>query len=202
MPSPRRIGVFGGAFDPPHLAHIALARAAVSQLELDVLNILPTGHAWYKKRTLTAAEHRLAMVELAFADLPCTRIDTRELLHPSPTYTVDTLTQLQSENPGCQLFLILGADQARVLDQWHRWRDILQIAIISVAGRTNGMGVEAQNQPAAWMLQPHFEPLTLPPMTVSATEIRHKVAAGQGILGLVSEPIARYIAQHHLYQSP
>ena len=69
MTRPRRVGVFGGAFDPPHLAHVALARAAIEQLDLDELRVFPTGQAWHKARVLTAADHRRAMAELAFANL-------------------------------------------------------------------------------------------------------------------------------------
>ena len=67
---PRRIGMFGGAFDPPHNAHVALVQAAVAQLQLDELRVVPTGHAWHKPRVLTPASDRLAMVRLAFAGLP------------------------------------------------------------------------------------------------------------------------------------
>ncbi len=203
-----RIGVFGGAFDPPHLAHLALARCAVAQLNLDALKIFPTGYAWHKSRTLTEPEHRLAMAKLAFAALPQAEVDSRELLRAGPTYTIDTLVQLRAENPGCQLFLIIGSDQARALASWYHFEDILQIAIICVAGRANAVrtagsldaenGVPSADTPLAGG---HFESLHLPAMAVSATDIRHRVATGQDIHGLVSEPIARYIAHHHLYHS-
>lgn len=204
----QRIGVFGGAFDPPHLAHLALACLAVAQLQLDALKILPTGHAWHKSRTLTASHHRLAMVQQAFAELPQAQVDARELLRAGPTYTIDTLMQLQAENPGCTLFLIIGADQAQALAQWHQISDILQIAIICVAGRANmvqtAVSFDAENGVPNTDIQlagGHFESLHLPAMAVSATAIRHRVATGQDIRGLVSEPIARYIAHHHLYHS-
>src|SRR5690606_20992264 len=87
-PPPRRIGLYGGAFDPPHEAHRAMAEAALAQLGLDLLLILPTGQAWHKSRPLTAAAHRLAMSRLAFSDLPHTRIDDREMRRNGPTYTV------------------------------------------------------------------------------------------------------------------
>ena len=201
----KRIGVFGGAFDPPHAAHLALARLAVAQLQLDALKIFPTGHAWHKSRTLTAPEHRLAMAQLAFADLAQAQVDASELLRAGPTYTIDTLTQLQAENPGCQLFLIIGADQAMALSNWHRFEDILRIAIICVAGRATTArtagSIDADSQVPPGLARSRFESLHLPPMAVSATDIRHRVATDQDIHGLVSEPIARYIAHHHLYHS-
>ena len=103
-----RVGVFGGAFDPPHIAHVALARAAVEQLQLDELRIFPTGQAWHKAQTLSAPEHRLAMARIAFADVPRAVIDDRELRRPGPTYTIDTLRELMAERPQAQLFLASG----------------------------------------------------------------------------------------------
>ena len=87
----KRIGVFGGAFDPPHLAHMALVKTAVADLQLDELRVIPTGQAWHKPRALSPAHHRLAMAQLAFADLPNVLVDPRETQRVGPSYTVDTL---------------------------------------------------------------------------------------------------------------
>ena len=99
-----RLGVLGGAFDPPHRAHFALAQAAIDQLQLDQLRLIPTGNAWHKARALTIAHHRLAMCALAFADLDRAVIDPRETLRSGASYTFDTLTQLCLEFPAAQLF--------------------------------------------------------------------------------------------------
>jgi hypothetical protein len=106
--------------------------AALQQLALDRLRIFPTGQAWHKARALSAAAHRLAMAQLAFRIGPSPgQVDARELQRPGPTYTIDTLTELQAESPGAKLFLIVGGDQAAALPSWHRWSEILEIAIIS-----------------------------------------------------------------------
>lgn len=197
---PRRIGVFGGAFDPPHKAHVALARAALEQLQLDVLHVLPTGQAWHKARALSPADDRLAMTRLAFGDEPRVLVDPRELEREGPTYTVDTLHELAGENPGAELYLLLGADQAGALDQWHDWKTILRIAIISIADRQDPAM-------ATTLFEPEKVPfarvrhLALPPMDVSATEVRALVAGGQGIGRLVPAGVARYIELHHLYRT-
>ena len=96
---PRRVGMFGGAFDPPHWAHRSLAQTGLEQLQLDHLHILPTGHAWHKARTLLPAEHRIAMCERAFGDLPRVHIDARETERTGPSYTADTLGELRAEHP-------------------------------------------------------------------------------------------------------
>src|SRR5690606_13094395 len=123
-----RVGLFGGAFDPPHGAHVALAEAAVRQLQLDVLHVVPTGRAWHKARTLTGAEHRMAMAELAFRPVPGALVDDREIRRPGPTYTVDTLRELAREWPGASLHLLMGEDQAESFTTWRDWQTIAQLA--------------------------------------------------------------------------
>lgn len=199
-----RIGVFGGAFDPPHLAHVALAQAALAQLSLDSLRILPTGQAWHKARALSAPVHRLAMAELAFGDLPNVQVDPREILRAGPTYTLDTLHELQAELPAAQLVLIMGADQAVALPSWHGWTEILSIAIISIAHRVESAAGIARFDPQTLPGLPaaaRFETLDLPPMDTSATQVRARAARGDDITRLVPPAVARYIDQHHLYQS-
>ena len=194
----RRIGVFGGAFDPPHNAHRALAQTAMTELQLDTLKVFPTGHAWHKARTLSLGEHRLAMARLAFSDIPGVEVDVRELERSGPTYTIDTLRELRTEFPAAQLFLLLGADQAAAFKTWRSWEEILQSAIICIAGRgqiTAASGLfDASDFPGG-----RFESLQMPPLNISATDIRNRVAAHLGIDHLVPAGVARYIEQHHLY---
>ena len=196
--APKRLGVFGGAFDPPHLAHRALAETAIAQLQLDELRILPTGQAWHKTRPLTAAQHRLAMAELAFTDLPGLVLDDREIRRPGPSYTLDTLRELQAEQPQAELFLVMGQDQADALPSWRDWREIVHLAIICVADRDGLTGKETQFVPPSEMTA-RFRKLHMPAMDISATGIRSRVATHQGITPLVSTPVASYIDHHHLY---
>jgi nicotinate-nucleotide adenylyltransferase len=192
--------VFGGAFDPPHAAHVALARAALQVLQLDELRIIPTGHAWHKARPLSPALHRLAMARLAFAELPRVLVDARETERPGPSYTVDTLRELKRECPDAELFLLIGEDQARALPTWHAWQEILQTAIICVADR----GDRTADKPGFSAPNPYessFRHLPMPALPVSATEIRSRIVAHQALGPLVFEPVARYIEDHHLYQT-
>ena len=197
-----RVGVFGGAFDPPHNAHVALARAALAQLDLAQLRILPTGRAWHKARGLSAAADRLAMARLAFGGLPRTVVDAREVRRAGSTYTLDTLRELRAEQPAAQPVLILGADQAAALPSWHGWQEILSIAIVSVAGRPDQTGAATGFDPESLPGPPpgaRFEPLTFEPTPLSATAIRVRRATGGDIASLVPPAVARYIDQHSLY---
>ncbi len=194
----RRLGVFGGAFDPPHLAHVALARVAIEQLELDALWVIPTGHAWHKTHALSPAEHRLNMARLSFSSDSKVFVDDRETRRPGPTYTIDTLNALKTEHPLADLFLIIGADQARSLTTWHRWQEVMQSATICVAGRDNSSLPDGEFAPSN-ALEGGFLRLRMPLNPISATAIRARVANAEPIAALVGEPVARYIAQHHLY---
>ena len=195
-----RLGVFGGAFDPPHLAHRALIEAALDQLQLDQLHVVPTGHAWHKSRRLSDASHRLAMAQLAFSDLPGVVVDAREIARTGPSYSVDTLRELQREFPAAERLLIIGQDQAQALQSWHEWEQVVALAIICVAARPDAAGQEPQIAPPAG-LRLRLEQLRLPMSAASATEIRQRVQTGQGIVPLVGEAVARYIILHRLYRS-
>jgi len=203
----QRLGVFGGAFDPPHLAHVALVEAAVAQLQLDQVRVLPTGQAWHKPRNLSDAAHRLAMTRLAYAPLPQVVVDEREILRTGPSYTVDTLHELQTEYPQAQLFLLLGDDQRRALPAWHQIGEIGRIAIICAAGRDMAVrawneesGVAPTNPPLSDTLQECIRTLDMPLMPHSATDIRVLAATEQALTGLVPPAVERYIHEHHLYR--
>ncbi len=196
-----RIGVFGGAFDPPHRGHVALAQAAVAQLGLAQLHVVPTGEPLHKSRALTEARHRLALCDLAFADVPQAMVDACEMERSGPSFTVDTLEALQREHPGAQLCLLIGQDQAQTLQHWHRASDLTRLAIIYVAVRPASVGSNTEIDP---MQTERFalQWLHMPAMAQSATEIRHRAAHQQIIETMVTEPVARYIDHHHLYQTP
>lgn len=186
-----RIGVFGGAFDPPHAGHVAIAEAAINQLQLDKLYIVPTGQAWHKKRPLTAAQHRLAMAKLAFTH-SVMQVDEQEVWREGPSYTFDTLTALRQSHPDATWYLIMGADQARAFTSWYRWQELTQLAIICVVSR-DALHND-WNLPAAHHLQ-------LPLMQLSSTQIRQAISSHHPVNALVPAAVVRYIDEHHLYRS-
>lgn len=204
----KRIGVFGGAFDPPHCAHLALARAAIKQLQLDELKIIPTGFAWHKDRPLSAAEHRLEMTQLAFSGVDRVSIDEREIKRGGHSYTIDTLEALQAEDPDSSFFLLIGGDQLAAFTRWHRWQDILSRATVCVAERPLQASAPADTLAQTPALRQCIH-LQLPAMTVSATAIRQLMATHTGskntsqpdLAGLVPDAVARYISLHGLYQA-
>ncbi|NCN97961.1 MAG: nicotinate (nicotinamide) nucleotide adenylyltransferase [Rhodoferax sp.] len=196
----QRVGIFGGAFDPPHRAHEALVRSAVAELALDALHVIPTGHAWHKNRQLSAPEQRLAMTQLAFAAVPQVLVDAQEINRPGPSYTIDSLRALAAAQPDAELFLLIGADQAAALTSWRDWQEILQLATICVADRKDSTRASTQFV-AEKMFSQRFLHLKMPAMPISATHIRASISAGLSVNALVHDSVARYIADHHLYHS-
>ena len=197
MSDPRRIGLFGGTFDPPHEAHVALARLALTELSLDELRWIPAGEPWQKARDITPAAQREAMVRLAMGDEPRFLLERCEIRRHGPSFTLDTVRELQAARPGAEWFLIIGQDQFANLHTWRDWRELLARVTLAVANRP-GVAVEPHADVAA--AARHVVPL--PMLDIASTDIRARVAAGQDITALVPAGVARYIEANHLYQSP
>ena len=192
----RNIGIFGGSFDPVHNAHLALARAAREACALDELRVIPAGQPWQKARAITPAVHRIAMLELALAGESGIVIDRREVERTGPSYTLDTVRELQFEMTQARCFLIIGQDQYATLHTWHGWRELLSRVTLAVARRPDAAtGVDAEVAAHAHRVVP------LPMLPISSTDIRTRVAAGASIAHLVSAPVASYIDQHALYRA-
>ena len=191
-----RIGLFGGAFDPPHNAHVALAQAALTQLSLDVLHVVPTGDAWHKPRKLTPAHHRLAMCQQTFENVPNVVVDDLELNRQGPSYTVDTLAALREDYLGAEFFVVLGLDQAAQFVHWHQSDQILAWAQLAIVNRSVD-GLEGALSPE-WHNPKHLH-LNMPLMPLSATDIRQRCRTGEDLSSLLNPAVIQYIQNNHLY---
>lgn len=195
--TPRRIGLFGGTFDPPHNAHVALATLALHELVLDELRWIPAGQPWQKERIITPAAQREAMVRLAMGDEPRFVLERCEVLRRGPSFTLDTVRELQDALPGAEWFLVIGQDQYAGLHTWRDWRELLGRVTLAVANRP-GVALE----PHADVKAVAHRAVPLAMLDIASTDIRARVAAGQDIASLVPVSVARYIEANHLYHAP
>lgn len=211
----RRIGVFGGTFDPIHIGHLRCAEEAREQLGLDRVLFVPAADPPHKDSVVTPAAHRLAMVRLATAGNPAFRASAIEIERSGRSYTVDTLRALRANLPaGCTLTLLLGIDAFREIGTWRDYRTLFTLADIAVWTRPPHRGgsfrallpVAARGEfcygPARNVLRHqtgneiHF--LTVTALDVSASAIRLRLARGLSVRYLVPPAVQRYLARAQL----
>jgi nicotinate-nucleotide adenylyltransferase len=214
----RAIGLLGGSFDPVHVGHLQLARAALAGLPLAQLRLLPAGQPWQKGALNAAAEHRQRMVERAIAGEPRLICDPRELHRSGPTYTIDSLRELRTElGEKVPLVLVLGADQLQRLDTWRDWQRLTEYAHLAVAGRPQAeapLPAAVQSFVAARGAAPaavgtaasgYVVGIDLALVDASATEVRRLLAAPSSataaarLAQLLPAPVLDYIHAHRLY---
>ena len=206
----RPIGVFGGTFDPIHYGHLRPAQEAMQQLALAELCIIPAAQPPHRPPPVASAAQRLAMAVLAVRDFPGLRVDDRELQRGGLSYTVLTLESLRAEFSNAPLCLLIGADQFRSFETWHRWREIPDLAHLVVLNRP-GTTVdvlpdwartctdlqELRQAPAGRLAF-----LSVSPQDISASRIRAALARGESVQGLLPEAVLDYIHTHQIYGRP
>ena len=195
-------GVFGGTFDPIHLAHLAVAEAARDTFGLRRVLFIPAAQPPHKPgRVISQVEHRLAMVEAAVAGNPAFEVSRIEVDRAGPSYTVDTLAALCDADPGDHLALILSAESYSELATWHEPRRILDLADLIVAPRVGYAEADPELVPRQFPDAPAaIAFMDGPRIRLSASEIRQRAAEGRSVRYLVPDAVAAYIGDHGLYQ--
>jgi nicotinate-nucleotide adenylyltransferase len=196
----RAVGVLGGAFNPPHIGHLLLAQEASAALRLDELILVPTGVAPHKRiDPEPGPELRLAMTAAAVAGAPGLRVSDVEVGREGPSFAYRTLELLADELPGSELTFVMGADVASGLDRWKRPDRVLELAGVAIAARP-GFDLGAVDETLVGLgASAPVARIEMPPVGISSTLIRERVAAGRPVRWMVPEPVERLIAERGLY---
>jgi nicotinate-nucleotide adenylyltransferase len=190
----RRIGIFGGTFDPIHIGHLVAAVNVHYSLDLDRLLLVVANVPWQKEgsRPITPAEDRFAMVSAAVAAVPGLDASRIEIDHGGSSYTADTLATVAAACPGASLFTVVGADVADSLDSWERAEEVARVSTLVVVNRP---GSERTAPLAGW----RFVEIEVPNLEVSSTDLRSRAADGRPLDYLVPESVVQVIRARGLY---
>ena len=198
-PTPIRIGIFGGTFDPPHAGHVAAARAVIAQLDLDRLLLVVANDPWQKsgQRVVSPAEDRFALVEALVPEIPGAEASRLEIDRGGPSYSVDTAEEILAEAGGqpVELYLVVGADLVPELESWHRAEDLQRLVTLAIVSRPTGPRPAV---PPGW----RAERVDGPQVSVSSSEVRDRLAEGRPVEGMVPEAVIRCILRRALYAVP
>lgn len=194
--------VFGGSFDPPHLAHVTLPMYVLEQLGADLAAFVPAARSPHKSVVTATAIDRLAMLRLALHDQDRAIVVTDEIdraIMGQPSYTVDTLEALRSRlRPQTTMRLLIGTDQVRAFDRWrspHRVIELAEPVVMLRPPDTAQALLKSLENPGPW----EARLLTVPSMEISSSEIRGRLACGEPVNDLLDPAVTRYITQHRLY---
>jgi nicotinate-nucleotide adenylyltransferase len=189
----RRVGLFGGTFDPPHVGHLVTAVNVRHALDLDHVILMVANVPWQKEgsREITPACDRLAMVEAAVRDVPGLVPGRHEIDHGGPSYTADTLSILAAAEPDAQFFTIIGDDAAAGLRTWTRWKEVVDRSQLVVVDRP-GEHVELDGD-IDWIR------VEVPRLEVSSTDLRARFTDGRPLDYLVTPPVLEVIRARGLY---
>jgi nicotinate-nucleotide adenylyltransferase len=199
-----RIGVFGGTFDPVHLAHLVVAEQCREQARLDRVLFIPAARPPHKpERVLTPFERRVEMLALALAGQPAFQIAELEKDRPGPSYTVDTLEALREQHPNAEFCLLMGADMLADLPHWRAPVRVLELATLLVVRRLGWpvLSVEQVCKELGSTAAVRVENVEVPLLEIASRDIRRRVAEARSIRYLVPRSVEVYVAQHQLYRT-
>lgn len=191
------IGIFGGAFNPPHIAHLIAAQSVLEQLRLDRIVFVPAADPPHRSDlTRIDADHRLEMTRLAIAGNPSFDVSDIELQRSGRSYTIETIIAFQALHPRAKLHLLIGSDNLAEFHTWKSPEEIIARCELVVFARPGFDQRESKNDFAR-----SASLVSIPQLGISATEIRRRVKLGKTIRYLVPKEVENYILQNGLYRS-
>jgi nicotinate-nucleotide adenylyltransferase len=197
-----RVGILGGAFNPPHIGHLVCAQEALVQLELDTVTFVPMGEAPHREiEQDPGAEARFEMCAKAVSGDERFTLSRIELDREGPSYTVDTLQAMSEGSPDDELVLLLGGDQAAALPAWREPEEVLRLAAVATVERTGWSRERVAVKMSGLRGAERVVFFDMPRIAVSSSLIRKRVADGKPIRYVVPDKVAEYIGAHSLYRA-
>jgi nicotinate-nucleotide adenylyltransferase len=194
----RRIGVMGGTFDPIHHGHLVAASEVQAWFELDQVVFVPTGQSWQKfEREVSTPEDRYLMTVIATASNPRFSVSRVDVDRAGPTYTVDTLRELQDQYKDAELYFITGADALTQILTWRNADEIFQLAHFVGCTRP---GTTISSDALVDLPMDRVTLIEIPALAISSTACRNRVHRGEPVWYLVPDGVVQYIAKRALYR--
>lgn len=192
-----QVAIFGGTFNPPHIAHLIVAEHVRIELSLDRVIFVPAAIPPHKVNDgIIAPQHRVEMLRRTIQNNPHFSLSEMEIIRGGVSFTVDTLHQLKIEHPDDQFFLLIGMDNLLEFHTWKSPEKILELATVVVMTRP---GFTERDVPAA--MKDKVRICAVPEIDVSSREVRQRVSEGKSIQHLVTDPVRDYIILHGLYRN-
>lgn len=214
----RRLGVYGGSFDPIHAGHLAPVEEVRKRLSIDTMLFVPAFAPPHKPSgTSAGSHHRFAMAALALEPYPAFVLSDFEVARGGTTYTVETLRHVRAVYPEADVFLVVGSDTYVTLDTWRSWREILEMHRVGIVYRepldyastkaTSSADLASRLAPEGATSEEAPEGATVfwggnAPVTISSTWLRKRVAARESLNGSLPPAVETYIRKHGLYRTP
>lgn len=193
-----KYGIFGGTFDPPHVGHLDIARAALDHLELDELIFVPAMKNPLKQRLTTKPSHRLRMTQLLVGNQPKMSVSDIEISRGGPSYTMDTVEEFLLAKPG-DIWIILGTDSLKTLPDWHqadRLSRLVRYGVVTRPSDSMGAATFGFHQD----LKDRCDEIPLKPNKISSTQVRNDIHRGLNVEHLLTPEVWEYINKHGLYR--
>ena len=207
---PRIIGVFGGTFDPVHNGHVLTISELLEKLPFEKILVIPNLQPPHRESSQVSYKHRYEMASMAFKDIPKTIVDNRESLRDGPSYAIETVKEIMSEEEGVRVVMIVGSDSFVDIHSWYKWQDLINLVDFVIMKRPDLpllknkkakdlVSVKGFKKDLFEDSKLNIFEIEVTPFKISSSSIREKIVKGKKIDHLVNTLVKEYIKKHGLY---
>ena len=207
---PRIIGVFGGTFDPVHNGHVLTISELLEKLPFEKILVIPNLQPPHRESSQVSYKHRYEMASMAFKDIPKTIVDNRESLRDGPSYAIETVKEIMSEEEGVRVVMIVGSDSFVDIHSWYKWQDLINLVDFVIMKRPDLplsknkkakdlVSVKGVKKDLFEDSKLNILEIEVTPFKISSSSIREKIVKGKKIDHLVNTLVKEYIKKHGLY---